>query len=338
MSARVQRTYFTVADNVFFPGLVALLNSLHLTGNAGKLVVLDLGLLPHQRRLLEGHVEFCPRPQRIIDNPLLSKPFPFLQDPEGIIVIIDSDVIVTGSLDEMMENAVAGRICMCSDQTQDQRWFSEWEQAFGLLAPLRQEASQNSGFIALSTQHWSWLLRRWWEACGQIPAASTRGRGASYYQPFWDGDQDALNALLMSEVPAGSVMTWPQQVAYLLMDVEVVDPRTLACRYRGEPARLLHQTGSPKPWRPEAWMRVERNAYVRLLSRLLFAPDVQVRLRPKDLPLWLRPGLTGALSLRCLSLLNRSARLIVSRTSGSTHEKLMRLRTWLVRPRRSYSR
>jgi len=338
MSERVERTYFTVADSLFFPGLVALLNSLHLTGNAGRLVVLDLGLLPHQRQILEGHVEFCPRPQRIFDNPLLSKPFPHLLNPEGVIVIIDSDIIVTSSLDEMMSLAAAGHICMFSDETQDQRWFPEWGQAFGLRSPLRQESSQNSGFIALSAENWSWLLQRWWESCGKIPAACTRGRGASYSQPFWDGDQDALNALLMSEVPKGHLATWPQHVSYLLMDVEVTNRNTLECRHRGKPAYLLHQTGSPKPWSPEAWMRVERNAYVRLLPRLLFAPDIKVRLRPKDLPIWLRPSLAGTLSLWCLTLLNRTARRIVAKTSGSTHDRLMKLRARLVRSRKVYLR
>ena len=48
-------TYYTIANAPFFPGLVALLNSLRLSGNAGELVVLDRGLEEEQRELLEPH-------------------------------------------------------------------------------------------------------------------------------------------------------------------------------------------------------------------------------------------------------------------------------------------
>jgi hypothetical protein len=48
-------TYYTIANSPFFPGLVALLNSLGLTGNRGELVVLDRGLEEEQRELLAPH-------------------------------------------------------------------------------------------------------------------------------------------------------------------------------------------------------------------------------------------------------------------------------------------
>ena len=50
-------TYFTVSTHRFFLGTVALLNSLRLTGNAGELVVLDAGLTPDERELLERSSE-----------------------------------------------------------------------------------------------------------------------------------------------------------------------------------------------------------------------------------------------------------------------------------------
>jgi len=327
-----QVTFYTVADRYFFPGLVALLNSLRLTGNEGRVVVLDYGLLHTQRELLQGHVELCSPPAQVAENPLLSKPFPHLLSPAGVAVIIDSDMIVTDSLADVFAAAASGRLCLFSDETQDQRWFPEWQEVFQLQAPLRLARSQNSGFVALSTSHWPRLLGRWWESCCRVPVEATRARGGDWEQPFWDGDQDALNALLMSEIPEGKVAAWPQYVTDLLMDIEVVDETTLTCLYRGDPARLLHHTGGPKPWRREAWMRVQRNAYVQLLPRLLFEPDVEVRLSPSDLPLWLRPNPLGRALLRALTISNRAARYVVSHTSGRARDQVMRLRRLLAQP------
>jgi len=45
-------TYYTIANAPFFPGVVALLNSLRLTRNTGELVVLDRGLDDDQRERL----------------------------------------------------------------------------------------------------------------------------------------------------------------------------------------------------------------------------------------------------------------------------------------------
>lgn len=327
-------TFYTVADREFFPGLVALLNSLRLAGNDGPVVVLDSGLLPEQRRLLEGHVTLCSPPSQHVGNPLLFKAFPFLLDPAGIVIVIDSDMLVTDALADVVEAAGRGQICLFTDETQDPRWFPEWHEGFELRAPLRHGPSRNSGFVAFSTAHWPELLGRWWEACGRIPAAATRGRGAGWDQPFWDGDQDALNALLLSEIPTAAVSTWSQQVADLLMDVDVVDAATLRCSYHGAPARLLHHTGGPKPWRPEAWMRVQGNAYVQLLPRLLFGPDVELRLPPGEVPPWLRPGQPATVLLRLLTQGNRAARYAVARLSGRPLERAMRLRALLARSHR----
>jgi len=164
------------------------------------------------------------------------------------------------------------------------------------------------------------------------PRRGHPGQRCDWEQPFWDGDQDALNALLMSEIPKGKVAAWPQYVTDLLMDVEVVDETTLTCLYRGDQARLLHHTGGPKPWRREAWMRVQRNAYVQLLPRLLFEPDVEVRLSPSDLPIWLRPNPLGRALLRALTTSNRAARYVVSHTSGRARDQVMRLRRLLAQP------
>jgi hypothetical protein len=322
---RPSTTFFTVGDERFFPGVVCLLNSLRLSGNDVRLVILDLGLTDQQRRRLSPHVQLVDAPPEVREQPVLLKPFAHLLDPQGTVVMIDSDMIVTRPLDPVLELADAGSVCLFGDP--DDRWFAEWEEAFGLSAPPRRQGYLNAGFIALSTHHWPKLLGRFWEACRRIPDDALRGAGGAYEQPFWNADQDAINALLMSEVSADAVVELPPVESPSpdeLDDVTIVDERTLACEHRGHRPYLLHYWGGPKPWQPQAWMRATDNAYVRLMPRVLFAPDVPVRMRPAELPIWLRPGLAGRASLAVLSAVNRGARVVLARIPPGARRRLAR--------------
>jgi hypothetical protein len=286
-----EATFYTIADAGFFPGLVALLNSLRLTGNAGELVALDRGLTSAQRELVEGHVSLVDLPEAPAGSPLLLKPYPGVVGASGTIVLVDSDMIVTRSLAEIAALAGDGRICAFPDPLPHRgRWFADWEHLLELRAPLRRRTYLNSGFLALSTDHWPDLLGRWWELCGRAPREQVFGR---FEQPFWAGDQDVLNAILASEVPEEALAELPAEgEAYPeeLLETVVVDERTLRCEFRGQPVSILHYALSPKAWERKALVRLRDDAYVRLLPRLLFRDDVAVRLEPKSVPLWLRPG------------------------------------------------
>jgi len=202
-------TFYTVADEHFFAGVVALVNSLRLLGHEEPVVVGDFGLRPDQHTRLAAFAEVVTVPADLAENPLLYKPFPRVFVPDGVVVIIDSDMVVTRRLDDVLREAAQGRICLFSDETQEERFFPELEELFALAAPLRRQPSLNSCFVAFDVAHWPDLLPRWWEACSSIPSAGTRGRGGPWTGPYWDGDRDALNALLMSEVPPGAVTTRP---------------------------------------------------------------------------------------------------------------------------------
>lgn len=104
-------TYFTVSDHRFFPGTVALVNSLALTGSAGRIVILDSGMTDAERQRLSPHATVVQPPERIHEHPILMKPYPLHLRPSGIVVIIDSDVIVAGSLDPVLRLASQGKIC-----------------------------------------------------------------------------------------------------------------------------------------------------------------------------------------------------------------------------------
>ena len=247
-------SFYTIADAGFFPGLVALLNSLRLTGNSGELVALDRGLTTAQRRLLEGHVSLVELPEAPAGSPILLKPYAGQVGASGTIFLIDSDMVVTRSLDEIAALARDGRICAFPDPMPHRgRWFAEWEQALELRAPLRRRTYLNAGFLALSTEHWPDLLARWWELCGRVPRDQHFAR---FEQPFWAGDQDVLNAILASEIPEEALSELPEdEEAYPedLLEAVIVDERTLRCELRGHPTSILHYSLGPKAWERKAW-------------------------------------------------------------------------------------
>lgn len=325
---RPDTTFFTVADERFFPGAVCLLNSLRLSGNDAELVILDAGLSPSQRKRLEPHARLVTPTDELLAEHLLLKAYPHTLDPSGTVVVIDSDMMVTRPLDPVLEQVESGSVCLFADiEDQRHRFVPEWQEAFGLGAPLRRQNYMNAGFIALSTHHHPDLLRRYWELCQRIPSERTLVGGAEYDQPFWGGDQDAINALLMSEVDASAVVELPAEEGpspELLHDVKVVDERTLACELHGHAPYLMHYWGGPKPWAPNAWMRVSRDAYVRLMPRVLFGADAPVRLDPSEVPVWLRPSRRGRATLLVLSAINRTARWVLERLPDGARRRFAR--------------
>ena len=293
---------YTVSETDFFPGTVALLNSLHVTGFPGRATVLDIGLTADQRARLGPVADVVSLPAATGRPPLLVKPFAHLLGPAATVVVADGDVLVTAPLDELLDEARSGRICVTVDHPSTaSRRFDEWSDVLGLRAPLRADQPYvNSGFVVFSVERWRTLLGRWWETCSRVPAdAVGAGDGSG---PFWAGDQDALNALLMSEVPAGALRVLDEEAALFdtLRGVRVLDEATLACRRNGAGISILHYSLGPKPWHGRGWLRVRRDAYVRLLQRLLFAADVPLRLDPREVPIWLRPGAGGAGALRAV--------------------------------------
>jgi len=292
-------TFYTVATAGYFPGLVALLNSLRLTGHDQNLVVLDDGLTPDQRERLAPHATLVELSDLKLGLPPLKKVFPELLQVSGTVVLIDSDMIVTASLEPQLSAAAAGKLVLFPDhESTRERWFGDWEQRFALSGPPRRQTYLNAGFVAFASERWPGLLTRWREACELIPlerVAVSAGLlprvTVMEREPYWAADQDALNAILMAEVPQEALAV---QLVGLepdwLEEVDVVDGRTLECRYRGGTPSILHFSLGPKPWQRGGWRRASHNAYIELLPRVLLGADVTLRLWPDELPFWLRDG------------------------------------------------
>jgi len=324
-------TYYTIANAPFFPGLVALLNSLRLTGNRGELVVLDRGLEEEHRELLAPHATVVKLPDEHVGHPALLKPYAQALDPKGVVVLLDSDMMVVRSLDWIVDRAAAGRICLFPDPIPD-RWFEEWADLLELRAPLRRGTYLNAGFVAFDVERWPSLLSRWWELCAKIPAEQVYTDQAV---PFWAADQDALNALLFSELPDDAVEELPvQREAFpeQLLRVRVQDPRTLASELDGEPTTILHYSLGPKAWQRYGWLRLRNDAYVRLLARVLFADDVTIRLDPRDLPFRVRTGFAPAAVRYSLDAAHRAARATAHATPPPVRARLVAFRNRLFHP------
>jgi hypothetical protein len=340
-------TFYTLADSDFFVGTVALLNSLRLTGNNGELVVLDCGLDDAQRRALAPHATLVPLPDGLAQRKTLLKPYVHEVARPGILVWVDSDVIVTRHLEEVAMYARSGKLCFHSvdDVNQRGRSFPQWTHEFGLASPLRRQTYVSAGFFALDAVRWRNLLERWSKICAAIPPE--RVFGPDMGDPLWAGDQDALNALLMSEVPANAVEELPAQEAVFPPDMHrvlVTNGDGLSALHEGAPVALLHYTWVPKPWTARAWGRIpnmRRDAYVRLLPRVLFAEDVSLRLEPALVPPWLRPGPAGRLALEGIVLgkwLRAAAAAVVRCLPAGLRETVMRWRDRIDPPERGRPR
>jgi hypothetical protein len=299
-------TFYTVADRRFFPAATGLVNSLRLLGYEDPIVLLDCGLLSDQREALASECRLVSPPSSEPINPQLLKPFAHLLNPAGVVVILDSDLIVAGRLDAILREAGAGRLCVNVDP-ESNRWFAEWEELFGLAAPPRRQPYVSSGFLAFSVDHWPDLLPRWWAACQRIRSLPTTFYGAAD-SPTAQSDQDALNAVLMSSSPSPDLFLLPAQALPTMeqfrREVRVVDDHRLACSIRGKRVTLIHPSVKVKPFETSRWIDQGRSPYPRLLRRLLASPDIRVRATPTGLPLWLRPGLRGALLARLLYVVN----------------------------------
>lgn len=119
----VEATYFTTSDSQFFAGTVAMINSLRLTGNRGKVIVFDLGLSDYQRERLSTIAT--------VESPAAAphafpKALPAPDRATGTIVLIDSDMLVVASLRDSLEAAGQGKIVVFPDP--DDRWFEDGAQ------------------------------------------------------------------------------------------------------------------------------------------------------------------------------------------------------------------
>ena len=273
--------FYCVADERYFLGAVGLVNSLRLVGHPEPILMLDCGLNPTQRELLGGEVERIEAPAGV--PPWLRKTIAPLSRPAGAMVLIDTDMIVTRPLTEVIDRAADGRVVAFADR-QD-RHFDDWGELLG-LGPVERGPYVSSGFVALAGESGRRVLELLDDRQRRVDFDRTFWRRNDRSYRFRYADQDVLNAILAAHRTSLPLDALPERLAATppFRGLKIADAATLRCAYRdGTEPYLLHQYVR-KPWLEPTFDA----PYSRLLRRLLTGDDVAIRVPPEALPVWLR--------------------------------------------------
>jgi hypothetical protein len=284
---------YSICNERFFLGLVALVNSLRIHGVEAPVVVVDCGLNEQQRDLLAPQATIVPAPPDV--EPHLLKYVGPMQRPADSMLLIDADMIITRSLDPILDDVQAGKIAAFTDPLGD-RFFESWRELLD-LPELRRQPYVNAGFLGFPRDPGLRLLERLERDQVLIETAETIWSGGSSERPTYFADQDLLNALFASVVPASGVSIRGQELAPHppFQGVHVTDLATATCEYGdGTPPFLLHHMLKQKPW----LVPQRPTPYSELLPRLWLAEDVAVRLSEEDVPLRFRGGPVAAAERR----------------------------------------
>jgi hypothetical protein len=275
--------FYSVCGRDFFPGLVALLNSLRLNGHVEPLFVLDCGMEPRQRELLAPHATIVPAPDDV--PPSLLKLVAPMAHPAGAMALLDADIIVTRPLSELIDRAAQGALVGFENDLH--RSFEEWGELLE-LGTLRTGPYLTSSSLFVAGELAARLLPLAHERQLRVDRRPTwLGKGPESH-PLYYMDQDVLNAVILACLDPDRVIALDQRLSATppFSGLRVADETGLRCEYDdGTEPYLLHHFFR-KPW----LVPMRSNPYSRLISRLLLDPDVPLRLADSDLPLRMRTG------------------------------------------------
>jgi hypothetical protein len=280
--------FYCVANDRYFLGAVGLINSLRLVGHREPIFLLDCGLTPRQRELLEPRVTLVSAPEDA--PPWLLKTVAPLRHPAEVSVLIDADMIVTRPLGGLIEKAASGRVV--AFRTNRNRLFPEWGELLD-LGPIRRQPYLSSGLVVFAGRVAVEVLRLMADRMSQVDFDLTYPRRSVPDYPFLMLDQDVLNAILASRVDPERIVVFEHRLApkQPFAGIRLLDEKTLRCAYAEDAAQpyVLHWLGLVKPWLE----RTREDIYSRLLVRLLTGPDVGIKVPDEELPLRWRRGLLG---------------------------------------------
>jgi hypothetical protein len=281
--------FYSVSGRDFFPGAVALVNSLRLVGHTDPVFVLDCGMDPDQREHLSRVATVLPAPADAA--PSLLKLAAPLAHPAEAMVVLDADMIATRRLDEPIEQARNGRLVAFENESQ--RYFEEWGALLGLGA-LRRGPYLSSGAIFAGGETGRELFSVIAEKQAALEPERTWLGGGDEADPLFYADQDILNAVALARLRPEQVVALESRLGAIppFTDLRLLDAGTLRCAHAdGTEPYLLHHYFR-KPW----LVAMRSNVYSRLLTRLLLSEDVAIRLDPARLPRRLRTGRAAAAS------------------------------------------
>jgi hypothetical protein len=278
--------FYCVASDRHFVGLVALLNSLRLTGADAPLFVTDCGLTARQRDRLAPHVTLVEvEDQR---SPHLAKWAAPLAHPAEVSILLDVDIIAMRSLAPIVA-AAQDRPVVFADPLWH-RFDENWSRLLD-LGPLRRGTYFNAGVIALPARRTAELLPLVATAQDRIDTTRTWLNPSAPEYAFYFGDQDVWNAVFAARLAPNELLVFEQRLAVHppFPRLRLYDDQTLDCRYPdGAVPFFLHHVGE-KPWLAQT----RPNIYSKLLPRLLLGDDLTLRLDRSEVPWRLREHATG---------------------------------------------
>ena len=293
--------FYVVSDSRHFLGVVALLNSLRLSGHREPVYVADCGLTRPQRDFLEREAEVVPTSSPIAPH-LVKWSLPSAY-PAEVQFLVDADVVVLRSLAPLIEEAQLGKIVVFADPVQ--RFCPEWRTLLGLGA-LRAMRYCNAGAIVLPRAQADVLMPLVRQGQTRVDfTRSCHNNSRSVDYPFYYPDQDVWNALFAAKTRADEIAVLDHRLAphppFAGLEPSSDNPLGLSYSDGAQPF-LLHHTGR-KPWLDAT----PSNAYARLLPRLLTAEDLAITLPRAAVPARFRAGAVGVVERRRIAVTARGA-------------------------------
>ena len=281
---QTEGAFYCVADERYFLGAVAMINSLRVVGHGEPVYVLDCGLTGEQRELLEREAAVVAGPRD--ELPYMLKTIAPLRHPAEVIVLIDADIVLTRPLGELIARAAEPRVVAIENDMD--RFVAEWGELLG-LGPVRRQPYVSSGLVVAGQPLAGEVLRMMDELQDRVDFDNTFWRANVSDYAFLYGDQDVFNAILAASFERDALVALPNDLAPNppFTGLRVVDAARLLVAHRDGRETLAIHHYTVKPWLEPT----HHGVYSQLLRRLLIGEDVAVKVARADIPRRFRSGL-----------------------------------------------
>ena len=278
--------FYCMSSEIYFLGAVGLVNSLRLVGHEEPIFLLDCGMSPEHRALIEPHVTVVDAPEDA--PPYMLKTVAPRRHPARVRMLIDVDMVATRSLAPLVDSAEGAGVLAVKDRLD--RFVPEWGELLG-LGKLRRSPYVSSALVGLAGETADEVLGLWDDRLKRIDYERSYFAEDEPGYPFRYIDQDVLNAVIAARVEPNGIEVLDQSLvpSQPFTGLRLLDETTLRCAYRdgAEPYVLHHYLG--KPWLEPVY----HGLYSRLLARLLLADDVAIRVPAEEVPRRMRDGLAA---------------------------------------------
>ena len=286
MSAAGRRdplAFYCMSSDIYFLAAVGLVNSLRLLGHGEPIYLLDLGLRPEQRRLLEGEVRLVDAPDGA--PPFLLKAHAARHHPAEVQVLADADMVVCASLGPLIEQASEGRVV--GGATGLDRHHDEWSELLG-LGPLADRPYISSALLLLGGELGDNVVALVEDRSDRVDFERTYFRRNEPGYPLLHAEEDVVNAVVRATAGAADVVAFEPRLSAIppFAGLELVDEARLRCAYADGTSPYVVHHWPGKPWLE----RTHDGVYSRLLRRLLTGDDLAVRVPSRLLPHRFRRG------------------------------------------------